>query len=176
VDSDSRFQKSRNTTTNITSHTGIFVRVHDRTAWNPDNQTHFGCIVYGNGNAFLQLEGDDITDPTKGKQKFLAFTLDENPFSSSNLYRIQTLEREWFHPLSYVWEPWWRAEVYDLTDGGPDIGYRDWVGEWTVENIYGIAVPPLKAGSKDSKVAFGLGGGNANGIDVERTGTSYWRY
>ncbi len=116
----------------------------------------------------LQFTGDDLASPGHGKSQLFSFAVSPNPFASSDLARVQIIEREWFHPLSFVWEPWWMAEVHQ---NGQRIGYRDWVGSWTLENVYGIGVPDLTG----SKLGWGLTG-DANGIDVERTGTAYWIY
>jgi hypothetical protein len=172
------------------SHLGAFLRVQDRD-WSPptgiDEQTRFGTIAYRGpitqspctsqwGCGALQLSGDDLSaNPPESapKGKLLYFTLSKKPWSyPSVLFRIQIIEREWFHPLSYVWEPWWMAEVHDLTYPGTRIGYRDWIGEWTIENIYGIAVPGLSG----SKFAFALSENFDGGANTERTGTAYWIY
>jgi hypothetical protein len=150
------------------AHAGAFIRMHDRPNWQPPNPTRFGCIVYPTGEGKLQFTGDDLAEPGQGKSQLFSFTVSPNPFASPDLARVQIIEREWLHPLRGLWEPWWMAEVHQ---NGKRIGYRDWVGSWTLENVYGIGVPDLTG----SKLGWGLTG-DANGIDVERTGTAYWVY
>jgi hypothetical protein len=175
-----------------TVHAAAFLRVLDRT-WQGDlgpydDQTRFGGFAYG-GNAItadacqnqpcgaLQLTGDDTTaipPQSKGKTKLLHFPLMEHPWSFFNhTYRVQIIEREYWHSLDLRYELQWRAEVYDLTDSGQWLGNSDWIWEWSVPNVFGVEIPtPLGS----SKLIFGLGPGTAGGIDSERTGTSYWVY
>lgn len=150
------------------AHTGVFIRMHDREDWSPPNPTRFGCTVYPTGEGRLQFTGEDLANPGSGKNQLFSFSVSPNPFSGSEMARVQVIEREWFHPLSYLWEPWWMAEVYQ---NGQRTGYHDWVGSWTLEYIYGIGIPDLAG----SRLGWGLIG-SVNGIDVERTGTAYWVY
>lgn len=175
-----------------TVHAAAFLRVLDRT-WQGDtgpypDQTRFGGFALG-GSAItadacqnqpcgaLQFTGDDTTaipPQSKGKTKLLHFPLMEHPWSFFNhTYRVQVIEREYWHSLDLRYELQWRAEVYDLSDNGQWLGNSDWIWEWSVPNVFGIEIPtPLGS----SKLVFGFGPGTAGGIDSERTGTSYWVY
>jgi hypothetical protein len=167
------------------THTGVLIRVNDRN-WDSqdpsdDNQTRFGTTVYnglvgactsGPGCGALQVTGDKVgTGGSQGKTRVLNFNLSQDPWENMNdRFRAQIVEREWFHPLSFVWEPWWRAEV--LNDQGNLLGYYGWLGEWTIENIMGIEVPELNG----SKLLFALSEKEQGGVDADLTGTAYWIY
>ena len=179
------------------AHAAVFLRVLNRTWGGSPDQTRIGSFVYGGlwtagacNNEYcgaLQLQGDDVTaDPegSEGLQELIEFDLDEFPWgSSSHLYRVQVMEEERLHTLRWTWEHWWRAEAHDLTDdsGPPNydpagrIGYSSWIGEWTLEIIFGIEEPNLT----NSKLAFGLGPSRSpftGKVRFERVATNAWDY
>jgi hypothetical protein len=165
------------------SHAAAMVRVNDRNYSGFDTHTRFGATAYRGpvnqpvcvgepGCGALQFSGDSKSQSGTGAQYLFWFKMDHALWSHPDtLYRVQTIEREWFHPLSFVWEPWWRAEVWSLT-GSTCIGYHDFVGQWTLENLYDIQVPELSG----SKILFAQSEGQQGGINAEQVGTAYWVY
>ncbi|HEY2933229.1 MAG TPA: hypothetical protein VGK99_15930 [Acidobacteriota bacterium] len=165
----------------LSAHIAVFIRVNNRD-WNKElpsigtypDQTRFGCYINGNSQGVLQFTGDDLRPSRAGygnTNQDNLFQLIENPFASSGkLYRVQIIERqvlEAFQP----WKTFWKAEVYNITDNLL-IGSSSEINEFTITGNYQIDIPALAS----SKLGMGFGAGKAGGVDVERTGTSYWSY
>lgn len=155
-------------------HTGVFIRVNDRT-WDSDpNQTRFGTIVYTNDTnvAYLQFEGNHDGDSTEGIQHFESFYLSEQPFDdgTTTTWRLQIHERKVLQ-IDYSYELQWKGEIWKSATRK---GYSSWIEASTVEDSE-VDIPELSG----SGYLFGFVTNETSSdgeMDVAFDATAYWEY